>query len=114
MAAIPGTPHPLAKAALRLGFGDDVVVAVHHAGQAIDTRVSALADELDPATGRAEARAIVAKIGSVSAGINESLYLGWYRGVLGSLNGDLKRLYPDWRTRDGLLFNLPGYTVGRG
>ena len=112
MTTIAPLRHPLARAAELLGFQLDVVTALERVGQEVDARVLALATELDPAAGLAERDAIVRRVGDATAGINTELYVGWWAPLVRTLNAETKRLYPDWRTREGLLLNTYPFTLG--
>ena len=105
MASITPPLHPLAVAAQKLGYQADVLVSLQAIGQEVDARTLALANELDPVAGLAERDAIVRLVGNNTAGVNTSLYATWWAPLVRTLNAETKRLYPDWRTRPGLLLN---------
>jgi hypothetical protein len=105
MASITPPLHPLVVAVQRLGYQEDVLVSLQAIGQEIDARAAALADETDPIAGLAERNAIIAYLGATTAGVTVDAYAEWYAPLIRRLNGETKRLYPDWRTRPGLLLN---------
>jgi hypothetical protein len=105
MAAIPPPLHPLVVAAQKLGFQEDVLVSLQAIGQEIDARAAALADETDPIAGLVERNAIITYLGATTAGVTVDTFAAWYAPLIRRLNGETRRLYPDWRTRPGLLLN---------
>lgn len=102
--------HPIVTAAIRLGLQTDVILSLRSACPPIDARITALAAETDPVAGLAERDAIVRRIHELTVGINTELFMEWHRSTVNRLNAQIQRLYPDWRTREGLLLNRYPYT----
>ncbi len=89
--------HPLALAARRAHPWDDAIRAAQAQGEAIDTRIAALAVLSEPTdAARTEIRAALAELGravAAQAGGEVPPLWSWYRSALGEIARHARRLF---------------------